>query len=154
MALDGRNLADQTDGVKSGAAAGVTAAEVVGEEGAPSSAEANAGSGDPFSLIQEVGGGAEIRGGGARLNRAAKIGVEAEDLVHVEGVGRDDQFLFWVAAASLEPLYIFVAGHVGILAINALAGPVDGPSGRAGQKLGAAEGIGQHNSERAVVGLL
>src|SRR5580693_4627891 len=46
-------------------AAGVTAAEVVGEQRAPAGAETNTAAGSPLAAIIEVGGAAKIAGGGA-----------------------------------------------------------------------------------------
>jgi hypothetical protein len=55
---------------------------------------------------------------------------------------------------AFQPCDIFVAGHIGILAVDALAGPIGGPVGRTFQKLRGAESVRQHDPDRAFVSLL
>ena len=53
---------------------------------------------------------------------------------------------------ALQPRDVFVPGDIGILAVDALAGPIGRPVRRAFQKLRGAEGVGQHDAQLAVVG--
>src|SRR5580698_1124006 len=64
-AFDAGDFADQANGIEAAVAAGVTAAEVVGEQRAPAGAETNTAAGSPLAAIIEVGGAAKIAGGGA-----------------------------------------------------------------------------------------
>ncbi len=102
----------------------------------------------------EIVGAAEIADGGFAGESSTKIGVQAEDLVDIECVGGDDQLFMGIAAAGLEPVDIFVSGYIGILAVDALAGPVGGPVGSVLEKLCGSERVRQHDAERAVVSLL
>src|SRR5271169_5859891 len=136
LAFDCGYLADQADGVKVGAARGITAAEIVGQQSSPTCAEANAAASGPLFRIVEIGGAAEVicRTGASR-DRPAKVCVQAEDVIDVECVGGDDELVTRVSPATLEPLNIFVAGNVGILAVDALTGPIGGPVGGIIEKL-------------------
>ena len=55
---------------------------------------------------------------------------------------------------ALQPGNVFVAGHVGILAVDTLAGPVGHPVRRVAQELRGAEGVRQKNQQLALVTLL
>jgi len=125
--LDGGNFADQADGIEPGAAAGIAAAEIVGEERAPASAEANAAAGSPFAAIVEVGGAAKIADRNAAGQSSAKVSMQAEDVVDVEGIGSDDTFVMRIAAAGVQPCDVFISGYVWILAVDALTFPVGDP---------------------------
>ena len=59
-----------------------------------------------------------------------------------------------VAATALKPGDIFITGEPGIFAVDALAGPIRYPIGRAIQKLGGAECVGKQNQQFALVTLL
>src|SRR6202023_1206414 len=146
LAFDSGHFADQDDWIKVEAAGGITAAEIVGQQSSPTCAETNAAARGPLFGIVEIGGAAKIvyRGpdGGAAGERSAEIGVQAEDVINVECVGRDDEFATRVSTAPLEPLDIFVAGDVGILAVHALARPIGHPVGGVFEKLRSSKSIG------------
>src|ERR1700691_508594 len=153
-AFDAGDFADQADGIEATVAAGVAAAEIVGEQRAPTGAETNAAAGSPLASVIEVGGAAEIAGGGAAGQSSSEVCMQAKDLVDVERVGGDDQFAVRIAAAGLQPSDIFIAGYIRIFAVNALASPVGGPVRCALEELRGSECVGQHDAERAVVGFL
>src|ERR1035438_7630553 len=162
LAFNRGYLADQTDWVKVAAGGGITAAEIVGQKSSPTRAETNAPARGPLLAIEEIGGAAEVvyrganRGavGGAARQRPAKIGVQAEDVIDVECVGRDDELFMRIATALLEPLDIFIACDVGILAVDALARPIGCPVGGMVEKLGGSKSIRQHDAESAFIGAL
>ena len=56
--------------------------------------------------------------------------MQAKNLLDVERVGGDQPFLAGIAPRALEPGDVFVAGDVGIFAVDALSGPVGDPVGR------------------------
>ena len=58
------------------------------------------------------------------------------------------------ATALLEPLDIFIACDVGILAVDALARPIGCPVGRVVEKLRSSKSIRQHDAESAFVSAL
>src|SRR5437899_4025547 len=155
LALDSGHLADQAAWVKVAAAGGIAATEIVGQQSSPSCAETNAAARGPLFGIVEIGGAAKVvyrsPGGGAARERSAKVGVQAEDVVDVECIGRDDQFVTRVSTAPLEPLDILVARDVGILAVHALARPIGHPVGGVFEKLRGSKGIRQHDAESAFV---
>ncbi len=68
-AFDAGDFADQADGIEAAVAAGIAAAEIVGEQRAPARAEANAAAGSPLAPIFEVGCAAEIVDGWFRFAR-------------------------------------------------------------------------------------
>src|SRR6266404_5688473 len=114
LAFDSGHLADQADWVKVGAAGGIAAAEIVGQQSSPTCAETNAAARGPLLGIVEIGRAAKVvyrsPGGGATRERSAKIGVQSKDVIDIECVGRDDEFVTRVSTPRLEPLDIFVAG--------------------------------------------
>src|SRR5208282_529018 len=146
--------ADQADGVKVAAAGGIAAAEIVGQQSSPTGAETNAAAGRPLLRILKIGGGAEVFYVDADSQLSAKIGVQAENVIHVEGVGSDQALLLRISAARLEPLNVFIAGDVGILAVDALARPVGRPVGSMLEKLRGSKSIRQHDAESAFIGAL
>src|SRR5438105_10597669 len=73
VSLDLVHLANQADGVEPVIALGITAAEIVGQQCAPTSTESNAAFGDPFSSIEKIAGSAEIAGPRAAQNGSTEI---------------------------------------------------------------------------------
>src|SRR5262249_18810480 len=120
-------LTDHIEGIEGRIGSRAAIAEVVGQQGAPASAEADAALRQPFFGIEKIGGTAEIRWAGAAANLSGKLRVQGEDGINVEGVRGDEEFLARVAGALLEPGDVLIAGKKGILAVGALPGPVGNP---------------------------
>src|ERR1700722_5882487 len=80
-------LADQRDGLESIFTTRMTAAEVVGEQGAPAVGETDA---------------------------AVEVLVQANDLVGVQAVGGDEALAARVLSMAYEPVDVFIAGNKGI----------------------------------------
>ena len=80
--------------------------------------------------------------------------MQLENLLDIEAVGRDEALLARVAAARVEPADVLVSGDDGVLGVDALAGPVGDPVGRALEELGGAEGVWQKDQQLAAVALL
>src|ERR1700683_36676 len=154
LAIGGRNFADQTNRIEIAAVGGIASPKIIGQQGSPASAETNTASGCPLFRIVEIGGAAEVADGGTARQGTAKVSVQAEDVVDVEGIGNDQALVVRIAAASIQPCDIFIAADIWILAVNALAGPSGDPVGSVFQKLSGAESVGQHDAEFAIVGAL
>ena len=73
MPLNLVHLANQADGVEPVIALGITAAEIVGQQCAPTSADSNPPFGDPFSSIEKIASSSEIAGPRAAQNGSAEI---------------------------------------------------------------------------------
>src|SRR5271157_4325639 len=140
--FDGRDLADQADGIKTAAVVGIAAAKVVGEQRPPAGTEADAAVRSPLGAIVKIGGAAKIGRGETLRQSPAKIGMEAKDRVYVERVGCDNQLLARIAPARFQPRDELITSHVRILAVYALARPVGHPVGRADEKLRCSKRIG------------
>src|SRR5581483_10396093 len=120
----------------------IAVAKVVGKQRAPAGAEANATVRNPAIGITEVLGGTEVLRRRSVAQGAGEIGMQAENLLHIECVGGNEPLLARVAPVPLKPRDVFVASDVGILAVDTLAGPVGNPPRCVAQKLGCAEGVG------------
>ena len=105
-AVGAGEFADQRDGLEGVFVAGVAAAEVVGEEGAPAGGETDA---------------------------AVEVGVELGDGGGVEAVGGDEALGAGILAARIEPGDVLVAGEEGVFGVDALAGPLGYPVGGVGR---------------------
>ena len=101
--------------------------------------------------IPEVGGAAEFLGSGATLQRSTEISMETDNFIDVESVRGDDDLVMRVPAASLQPFDVFIACHIGILAVHALAGPICRPVRRVLQELSCSKGVGKHDPQRSIV---
>src|SRR5215470_10120856 len=146
--LDFVDLADQAEGIKAYAAFRVASTEIICEQRTPAGAETNAATRNPLANIVEVGSATEVGDGGARLQSTCEVGVQAEDLIDVETIGRDEKLFFRIAALVLEPANVFVAGDVGVFAVDTLARPVGGPVRSILEKLRGAVRVGQHDEQR------
>src|SRR6266849_1420157 len=60
----------------------------------------------------------------------------------------------WLSTTCFQPFDVFITRDVGILAVNALAGPVCGPVRSVAQKLCSAKSVRQHDQERSLIRLL
>src|ERR1700722_5948785 len=59
------NFANQTNGIKVGSVRGIAASEIIGEQGSPAGAEANASSWCPFLRVVKICSGSKIINGNA-----------------------------------------------------------------------------------------
>src|SRR3984893_17398508 len=92
-AFDARNLADQADGIESCTVVGVTPSKIICQQSAPPGAESNAPARPPLVAIIEISSTEEITGLCAAAKAPSKIRVQAENLIHIKCVRRDQEFL-------------------------------------------------------------
>ena len=104
----------------------MAAAEIVGEQRAPTVREADA---------------------------AVEIFVQANDFVDVKAVARDEALAARVLVVAHQPIDVLVAGDKWIFRIGAFAGPGCDPVGRAIEELRGAEGVRQHDEQLVVITL-
>ena len=53
--------------------------------------------------------------------------MQTENLFHVERVAGDETLLARIVPVALDPGDVFIAGYVGVFAVNALTGPISHP---------------------------
>src|SRR6202042_3308151 len=111
----------------------------VRKQGPPACAETNATAWGPLFRVEEIGGAAKVVAGDPMAERSAKISVQAENLIDVECVGGDYALFLGIATSCFQPLDIFIAAHVRILTVDALASPIGRPVGCIGEKLRGAK---------------
>jgi len=64
----------------------IAIAKIVGKQGAPTGAETDASFGNPFSLVEKIAGLPEIGRRSPVANGSGKMGMQAENGIHIEGV--------------------------------------------------------------------
>jgi len=85
---------------------------------------------------------------------AIEVFVQAENLLDIQAVRGDEALATGVAAAREQPADVLVAGEERVFGVDALAGLVSDPVGRALQELRGAKGVGQQDEQFAAVALL
>src|SRR5215468_491066 len=135
VALGIVELANQVKGVKRSVGLGAAIAKIVGQKRAPAGAETDAALGSPLAGIEKIGRAAKVRRLGSVAHGPGEMRVQAQEGVHVEGVGSDEALLTRVAAALLEPGDVLVASQVRILAVGALPRPGGDPFRSVAEKL-------------------
>src|SRR5208283_413389 len=147
-------LAHQTDRIEVTSALRIAVAKIIGKQGAPSRAEADAAFGNPLSSIEKIARLPKIRGRSAIANRAGEVGMQTQNRVHIQGVRSNEKLLPRIAPSLFEPHKIFVACKERIFAVRALPRPVRHPIRSVAEKLRRAKGIWKQNAQLAVIGLL
>ena len=105
-------------------------------------------------IVEEIGCVAEIGRAERHCETRREISMQAENGIHVQGVGSDEKFLLRIAMVLFKPGDVLVAGDVGIFAVGALAGPASNPVRSIAKELRGAEGIGKKDEQFAAIGLL
>src|ERR1700679_1557760 len=127
LSFDSRYFTNQAHWIEVATARGIASAEIVGEQGSPTGAKANPATGGPLLWIVEISGAAKIvfcsGGSAARSERSAKICMQAQNVVDIERIGRNDALLLGITTTRLEPLDVSISPDVRVFAVDALASP-------------------------------
>src|SRR5262249_15343796 len=116
-------LAHEVDRIESIVASRIAVAKIVCEQCAPAGAATDARLKFPFLVVEKIAGLPKVFRRSAVAHFARKMRVQPQNVVHIEAVGSDEEFLPWIAPALLEPPDVFVARDVRIFAVSALSGP-------------------------------
>src|ERR1044072_6704621 len=97
------------------------------------------------------GSGEEGAPAKAYFAAVVEAGVQRDDRLDVEAIGKQVQLLTRIATTLLPPINRLFAGFLGVLAVMADAGPVGDPIGGVLEELRGAIGIWQDDAQGTVI---